>query len=102
LAQTPSVQWPLVHWTSKLHGAPSAAAFAGPHVPSSPETLRAPRQRSLGEQVRSQQVPSSQCPLVQSSPRVHDPVAGVPVSIAPASAEPASVPPPSPFSTPSE
>jgi hypothetical protein len=77
-AQTPSLQRPLVHCTSKLHGAPSAAAFACPHVPSSPATLSAARQRSLAAHVRSQQMPSSQWPLAHSSPREHD---GTPASI---------------------
>ena len=107
-AQTPSApeQCPLVHCTSNLHGAPGAAAFAGPHTPSSPETLSSARQRSLAAQVQSQQIPSSQCPLVHSSPRMQEPGPG-PASIGPpscptststsASAEPASR-----FSTPSE
>jgi hypothetical protein len=70
VAHAPSAQRPLVHWTSKPHGWPSAPDAAGPHVPSAPATLRSARQRSLGEQARSQQIPSSQCPLVHSSPRV--------------------------------
>jgi hypothetical protein len=71
LAHAPSAQRPLVHCTSNWHGAPAAAAVAGPHAPSPPETLSSARQRSLGAHVRSQQMPSSQCPLAHWSPRVH-------------------------------
>jgi peptidoglycan/LPS O-acetylase OafA/YrhL len=103
--QTPPVQRPLVHCTSKLHAAPGAAVFAGPHTPSSPATLSAARQRSLAAHVRSQQMPSSQCPLAHSAPREHEPVSEAAASTRPPSGPstpPASLEPPSPLSTPSE
>ena len=98
-------QCPLVHCTSNLHGAPGAAAFAGPHTPSSPETLSSARQRSFAAQVRSQQIPSSQCPLVHSSPRVHAPGSSPSLdrtAVLPGVATSASAEPASRFSTPSE
>ena len=84
LRQTPSAQWPLVHCTSNLHGAPRAAALAGPHAPSSPETLSSARQRSLAVHVRSQQ----SCPRSGRSrtrPRGCTSPAGFPRSIGPPS-----------------